>query len=297
MRPESRGIFDSEFRQFFVRYNEPSHVKQMKIELLPLLAGESNSKDIAAELGEYVVDVDSELSRRSIIALTEIALRVPNVATDIATTMVELVDMDIPHVRAQAVRGLTSIVRVQPAVRSFVLPHLPRCLKKVDDASARACVIFLLAEFGSEMVEAPYYLETLIDGYEDEQSALIKLTLLSASMCLFFKRPPEMHAMLGRLLSLAVNDTNNQDVHDRALLYYRLLSANELEAAKSLFATSVLEQPLMPAASGFVFAEDLDDDLRQKVFREFNTLAVIYGMPSSQFVDDKYQLVSQFCGW
>jgi len=47
----------------------------------------------------------------------------------------------------------------------------------------------------------------------DEASAPTKLHLLSAAMKLFFKRPPEMVAMLGRLLSRAVNDNSNQDVH------------------------------------------------------------------------------------
>jgi hypothetical protein len=34
--------------------------------------------------------------------------------------------------------------------------------------------------------------------------------------------------MLGRLLSSAVNDFSSQDLHDRALLYYRLLSVRAL---------------------------------------------------------------------
>jgi AP-4 complex subunit beta-1 len=296
VRPEAKGIFDSEFRQFFVRYNEPSHVKQMKVDLLPLIANDTNAKDIATELSEYVVDVDSELSKRSISALAEIAMRVQSVSSDITTTLIDLVDLDIPYVRSQAVKCLTSIIRVFPAVRSIVLPALSKCLRKVEDPDAKACMIWLLGEFGEEIIEAPYYLEPIIDNYDEEQNAGIKLQLLSSTMTLFFKRPPEMHAMLGRLLAAAVNDTGNQDVHDRALLYYRLLSSRELEATKSLFNYSCQDQPLSSSGNsgGFVFAEDMDEDLRNKIFREFNTLAVIYGMPSVHFVDDKYQLVRYF---
>ena len=37
---------------------------------------------------------------------------------------------------------------------------------------------------------------------------------------LFFKRPPETRPLLGQLLEAGLNDAH-QDVHDRALLYYR----------------------------------------------------------------------------
>jgi hypothetical protein len=100
-------------------------------------------------------------------------------------------------------------------------------------------------------------LETIIDNYDEESSLSVcvyfiiniffifiiiffifiniffifinikvKLQVLTATMKLFFKRAPEVHSMLGRLLSSAVNDSSNQDIHDRALLYYRILSTD-----------------------------------------------------------------------
>ena len=50
--------------------------------------------------------------------------------------------------------------------------------------------------------------EPMIDTYDEESSAVVKLELLAASAKLFFKRPPEMHKMLGRLLAAATNDTD-----------------------------------------------------------------------------------------
>ena len=51
----------------------------------------------------------------------------------------------------------------------------------------------------------------------------------------YFARPPEVQRMLGRLLKAAINDVTDQDSHDRALLYYRLLSA-DVHVAKSVLA-------------------------------------------------------------
>ena len=48
----------------------------------------------------------------------------------------------------------------------------------------------------------------------------MRLALLTSAAQLFFKRPPECQKVLGKILSAGMSDTN-QDVHDRALLYYR----------------------------------------------------------------------------
>lgn len=68
-----------------------------------------------------------------------------------------------------------------------------------------------------------YFLLTLSLSYHG--SAAVKLELLTAATKLFFKRPPEMHKMLGRLLAAATNDTSSQDVHDRSVFGVREYTA------------------------------------------------------------------------
>lgn len=48
----------------------------------------------------------------------------------------------------------------------------------------------------------------------------VRLAVLSAAAKLFLERPPECQLLLGSAL-LAGSTDSNQDVHDRALLYYR----------------------------------------------------------------------------
>ena len=107
-RLPAKGIFDDEYRQFFVRYNEPPHVKHLKVDLMPLIANETNARDIATELSEYVTDVDSELSKRAIRAIGEIAMRIESVAPEMTQTLMDLVDLDMPYVRAEAVTNLAA---------------------------------------------------------------------------------------------------------------------------------------------------------------------------------------------
>lgn len=67
--------------------------------------------------------------------------------------------------------------------------------------------------------DAPYLLEPAVQSYAAE-TAPVRLALLSAVAKLFFKRPPECQLLLGSVMASAIADSN-QDVHDRALLYYR----------------------------------------------------------------------------
>ncbi len=67
--------------------------------------------------------------------------------------------------------------------------------------------------------DAPYLLEPLAEGFAEE-AVPVRLALLAAVTKLFFRRPPECQKLLGSVLAAASSDTN-QDVHDRALLYYR----------------------------------------------------------------------------
>lgn len=69
---------------------------------------------------------------------------------------------------------------------------------------------------------APYVLQPLADAFASEPAG-VKLALLTAAAKLFFSRPPESQKLLGTCLAAGLNDSD-QDVHDRALLYYRYAS-------------------------------------------------------------------------
>ena len=58
------GVFDSEFKQFFCQYNEPTCVKYVKLDILPHVTNKQNMMQVISELSEYVSDVDAEMARR-----------------------------------------------------------------------------------------------------------------------------------------------------------------------------------------------------------------------------------------
>lgn len=285
---DAAGVFDDEYRQFFVRYNEAPHVKHLKVDLLPLITSELNARDIATELGEYVTDVDAELAKRAIRSIGKIAMKILQVSVEMAQTLMELINMDSPYVRSEAATVLVNITRINPAISGIVLPYIPVCIRKIEDPDSKASMIWLLGEYGDKILEAPYILETLIDGYSEEPAVTVKLQILIAAMKMFFQRPPEVQAMLGRLLKYAVmSDTaSSQDLHDRTLLYYRLL-LTDLKNAEALFKTKIGD---LAGDGTRSFSESKDEEKISQLFAEFNSLSILYGLPAVRFISSEYQL-------
>ena len=106
----------------------------------------------------------------------------------------------------------------------------------------------------------------------------VKLALLTATCRLFFKRPPEVQNMLGRLLDHALEDQSSSDVRDKALLYFRLLRRDVNVAQRVISGRD-------PCSIQGAFAEDNCAVMDRLVDEAFNTLAVVYGETPDQFVD------------
>ncbi len=235
------GVFADEYKQFFCKFTEPTAVKSYKMGILPRVASVGNSREIVAELTEYVSGVDAELARQAVRAIGEIALRVPEAAEGVVEALLELVEMDAEYVRGETIQVMQDLLRKYPERAATVVPSLHRCLRRLEgEEGGRAAVVWILGEYGQLIDDAPYLLEPLIDGLGDEPSVQVRCELLTAALKLFFKRPPEVKGMLERLFRACLADGVDALLHDRALLYYRLLRANDKEAAVVIAGAPIL---------------------------------------------------------
>lgn len=285
------GIFDDEYRQFYVRYNEPTHVKYLKLAVLPRLANPDTAPDIVSELAECVHDHNPKFSRLAVRSMARIACSGsggPGAAEAIARRLLEWLDWNVDHISSEAATALTLMVRKHPALREMVAVPLARSLKYVTEPTGRASLLHLLGDCGDVIPAAPYVLEKLIDSYGDIADVTVKMALLTATMKLFFQknRAPEMQRMLGRLLLAACDDVSSQDLHDRALLYYRFLRTSNPALLRS-FANQIRSSDVPEHVP---FAEEQDATLRQKLMEEFNTLSIMYGKPSIHFIAPEHQV-------
>lgn len=274
----SHEVFGPEYKQFFCRYNEPSYIKQVKIDILTVLADDQSSENIVAELSEYVTDVDAEISRRAIRAIGKVAVRVPSTAELIVGSLTNLLELDIDYVSTEAAVVMKDLVRKYPQQFQRASGAVQRCIKIVTEPDGKCAVLWILGEYGLLIEDAPYLLEPMIDGFLEEQSGLVRLEMLTAAVKLFFCRPPEMQKMLGRLLEKAIGEGTHPDVKDRALLYYRLLEHSPEEARRVICAPKeVVEE----------FHEEMDAEQMERLFEEFGSLSTVYRQPASKFVLNK----------
>lgn len=278
------AVFDDEYRQFYVRYSDPTHIKHSKVRILAKLANPDTAPDIVAELGELVADVDDTMGRLAVRSMADIAIRDSGGAgavESIARRLVEMLDLQgIPHVSSEAATALANLVRRHPSVIAVVSATLPRALRYISEPTGKASIIFLLGEYSESVTEAPYALERLIDTYDNLGDECVKTALLAATVKLFFQRPPEVQAMLGRLLHKATEDVSSQDLHDRALFYYRLLrSAPDPAVAQAVVASKSMD------ISATLFAEEDDEALRAALMDEFNTLCTVYRCKAENFIE------------
>ncbi|CAI9755649.1 unnamed protein product [Fraxinus pennsylvanica] len=187
--------------------------------------------------------------------------------------------MEKEHVTAETLVLVKDLLRKYPQWSHDCIAVVGNISSKnVQETKAKAALIWMLGEYAQEMQDAPYILESLIENWDEEHSAEVRLHLLTAIMKCFLRRPPETQKALGAALAAGLADFH-QDVHDRALFYYRLLKYN----------VSVAERVVDPPKQAVsVFADTQSSEVKDRIFDEFNSLSVVYQKPSYMFTDKEH---------
>ncbi|CAL1386428.1 unnamed protein product [Linum trigynum] len=271
-------IFASDYKHFYCQYNEPSYVKKLKLEMLTAVANENNTYEIVTELCEYAANVDVAIARESIRAVGKIALQQYDVNA-IVDRLLQFLEMEKDYVTAEALVLVKDLLRKYPQWSHDCIAVVGNISSKnVQEPKAKAALIWMLGEYAQDMDDAPYILESLVENWE-EDAPEVHLHLLTAIMKCFFRRPPETQKALGMALAAGLSDFH-QDVHDRALFYYRLLQYDVSSAERVV-------NPPKQAVS--VFADTQSNEIKDRIFDEFNSLSIVYQKPSYMFTDKDHR--------
>lgn len=276
-----KETFQDEYRQFYCRYNEPTFIHHLKIQILPMLATPENFVEILNELKEYVPGTPESTSREAIRAICQLGIILEVAHIRCFETLVEFFDIDVDYIRSETMIVMQDMLRKHPENAEEVMEHVPRLLRKTEDPNGRAACLWLIGTFPDFVQDAPYIIEPLIDDIEEQKSICVRLELLTTAVKLFFRRAPEVQAMLGRLFKALSEDDSSPDVLDRVHMYYRLL-ANDIDSAKRVIDSNE------SGANEFV---EMDEKLIATLFNEFNTLSVIYEKPAAHFITTKELVV------
>jgi hypothetical protein len=272
-------LFSSDYKSFYCQFSDPSYVKKLKLEMLTAIANESNTYEIVTELCEYAGNVDVPIARESIRAVGKIALQQYDVNA-IVDRLLQFLEMDKDYVTAETLVLVKDLLRKYPQWSHDCIAVVGNISSKnIQEPKGKAALIWMLGEYSQDMHDAPYILEGLVENWDEEPSPEVCLHLLTAVMKCFFKRPPETQKALGAVLAAGISDTH-QDVHDRALFYYRLLQHDP----------SVAERVVNPPKQAVsVFADTQSSEIKDRIFDEFNSLSVVYQKPSYMFTDKEHR--------
>lgn len=245
----------------------------------------TNALAIVEELSEWVMGVDTDIARHAVRAIGEIAVRAPPHIRKILDKLVTFWDVS-SEICSEVVKCLKDLLRKYPQWAKNVVESTSKKFSMIDDAEGKASVIWMIGEFGELLDQGPYILENLVAGYSEEPDRNVRLELLTAAVKLFLKRAPECQRMLGQLFVQALGEGDSPgeldtDVHDRALMFYRLLQVNLQQARETILCEKAKIGTFVAGEGG----------IGDRLFPEFNSLSIIYNKPQNQFTESDYRWV------
>jgi hypothetical protein len=198
-------------------------------------------------------------------------MRLPTSSASIIQQLLGFLKYQTEYVITETLMVMKDLLRKYRNQSEQVLRVLEQCLEVVTDDDGKAAVIWMMGEFGEYIEDSPYILEQMVQGLKENQSLQLSHALLTATVKLFLKRPPEVQPALALLYQEIAADTEHPDLRDRAAFYYRLLKYN-LDVANEIVNSEKHAISL--------FREDDKTAYAESLCEEFNTLAVVYQKPS-----------------
>lgn len=194
--------FENEYKQFFVKYDEPSYIKNIKLEIMGHIASENNIQEIVNELSEYVTDVNADIAKRSIRCFGTIIVRLPAVSQNVTQQLRNFLSLRINYVTNATMMVLKDIFRkYTDFIEGFIPFFNKQSLEQITETNGRAAFVWILGQFGEQIDDSPYLLEKIIEEEQETGSTALQTYLVTACTKLFFKRAPEMQRILAKLFS------------------------------------------------------------------------------------------------
>uniref|UniRef100_A0A4W5LC11 AP complex subunit beta n=1 Tax=Hucho hucho TaxID=62062 RepID=A0A4W5LC11_9TELE len=274
-RPE---ILKQEIKVFFVKYNDPIYVKLEKLDIMIRLASQANIAQVLAELKEYATEVDVDFVRKAVRAIGRCAIKVEQSAERCVSTLLDLIQTKVNYVVQEAIVVIRDIFRKYPNKYESIIATLCENLDSLDEPDARAAMIWIVGEYAERIDNADELLESFLEGFHDE-STQVQLTLLTAVVKLFLKKPSETQELVQQVLSLATQDSDNPDLRDRGYIYWRLLSTDPVTAKEVVLS----EKPLISEETDLIEPTLLDE-----LICHIGSLASVYHKPPNAFVEGSH---------
>ncbi|KAI6178551.1 Ruby [Aphelenchoides besseyi] len=209
----SKNLFEPFLKSFFVRSNDTSHIKRLKLQILTSLVTETNVQLVVRELQAYLQMND--LAGEAIEAIGRCALQVESSSDACLSCLINLISSSREHVVCSAVVVLKRLLHTDAPVP--LLKRVVRLMDSIKAAAARACVIWLICTHIEKVSNlAPDLLRVLAKNFADE-SDVVKLQTLNLAVRLWACDRERCELLVRYVLQLARYD-RDYDIRDRCRL-------------------------------------------------------------------------------
>lgn len=215
MAKERAELFVPYVKDFYVFSTDPLFVKQVKLEILSLLATESTVHAILKELRTYMRFPDRHFVAAAIQAVGRVATEIAEVTETCIHALMALISNHDESVVAESVIVIRHLLQQNPKEHKRVIGQMAILLEEVKVPIARASIVWMIGEYYDLIPEVGAdALRIMAKSFGDE-SDLVKLQALTLGIKLYLKEGESINLLFQYVLNLARYD-QSYDIRDRA---------------------------------------------------------------------------------
>ncbi|KAK8900613.1 hypothetical protein M9Y10_002942 [Tritrichomonas musculus] len=223
-----KSIFSDNVNFFFCKPDEPSYIRNEKLDIIWLLSSENNAQLILNEITKYSHDKDVKFARKSIQIIGKLAVMIEKVAENCVEAMISLIQTTEVYVVQECVIVSVNILRKYPFNKKFDNLISAICMNfnaAVDDHHrSKAAMAWILGEYAGMITNAAEHIEAVfLENFLQEPND-VQLTTLTAIVKYYLIYPEEGQEMLKKVLTLSTNSIDNPDLRDHAMIYISILT-------------------------------------------------------------------------
>ncbi|KAG0220258.1 AP-3 complex subunit beta-2 [Mortierella sp. NVP41] len=229
-------VFDQFYQHFFVRSTDPVFIRNLKLDILTLIATESNITFILRELQEYVKSSNKGFVTQAIEAIGHCASNIPEMAESCLGGLLKLSYSKSDSVAAQSVVAIRRLLQQRPGDSVFMITQLTKALDEITEPLARANIFWLVGQYSSQLqTVAPDVLRKAAKSFanESESSKLQILTLGGKLMALEGTASKTVNLLFQYVLNMARYDLD-YGVRDRARFLRALVYGKQKVASANV---------------------------------------------------------------
>ncbi|XP_060873005.1 AP-3 complex subunit beta-1 isoform X2 [Metopolophium dirhodum] len=254
-----KNMFEPYLKSFFVRSNDPTHIKLLKLDIMTNLANETSISTILREVQTYISSTDKQFVAAAIQAIGRCASNIKEVTETCLSGLVSMLSSRDEAVVAESVVVIKKLLQNQPEAHCDIIRHMARLMDSIAVPQARASILWLLGEY-SQLVStiAPDVLRKVAKTYVTEED-IVKLQIMNLAVKLFLTNPAQTTLLCQYVLKQAKYD-QNYDIRDRSRFLNNILFPTEQfkDSVLSKHANNIFlaEKPAPLLQSNFVDREE-----------------------------------------